>query len=43
MTRMVEAQSLTKRFGEVSAVADLMLLQAGMITGSVSGRSRGLV
>jgi ABC-type multidrug transport system ATPase subunit len=44
MTTVVEAQSLTKRFGEVSAVTDLsFVLQAGTITGSVSGRSRGLV
>jgi ABC-2 type transport system ATP-binding protein len=34
MTPVVEAQSLTKRVGEVSAVTDLSFaLQAGTITG----------
>ena len=34
MTVVVEAESLTKRFGEVSAVTDLSFaLEAGTITG----------
>ena len=40
MTAVVEAESLTKRFGEVSAVTDLSFaLEAGTIAGPI-GRSK---
>jgi ABC-type branched-subunit amino acid transport system ATPase component len=39
MTAVVEAESLTKRFGEVSAVTDLSFaLEAGTITGFLGPR-----
>jgi ABC-type multidrug transport system ATPase subunit len=42
MTTVVEAQSLTKRFGEVSAVTDLsFVLQAGTITGFLGPNGAG--
>ena len=42
MTAVVEAESLTKRFGEVSAVTDLSFeLQAGTITGFLGPNGSG--
>lgn len=42
MTTVVEAESLTKRFGEVSAVADLSFaLEAGQITGFLGPNGAG--
>ena len=42
MTAVVEAESLTKRFGEVSAVTDLSFaLEAGTITGFLGPNGAG--
>ena len=42
MTAVVEAQSLTKRFGEVPAVTDLSFaLEAGTITGFLGPNGAG--
>jgi ABC-2 type transport system ATP-binding protein len=42
MTTVVTAESLTKRFGEVSAVADLLFaLEAGTITGFLGPNGAG--
>ena len=42
MTAVVKAESLTKRFGEVLAVADLSFtLQAGTITGFLGPNGAG--
>jgi ABC-type multidrug transport system ATPase subunit len=43
MTAVVEAESLTKRFGEVSAVTDLSFaLEAGTITGFLGPNGAGM-
>ena len=42
MTAVVQAESLTKRFGEVSAVTDLsFVLEAGTITGFLGPNGAG--
>ena len=42
MTAVVEAEALTKRFGEVSAVTDLSFsLEAGTITGFLGANGAG--
>ena len=42
MTAVVEAESLTKRFGEVSAVTDLSFaLEAGTVTGFLGPNGAG--
>jgi ABC-2 type transport system ATP-binding protein len=42
MTAVVEAESLTKHFGDVSAVADLSFaLEAGTITGFLGPNGAG--
>jgi ABC-type multidrug transport system ATPase subunit len=44
MTAVVKAESLTKRFGEVSAVTDLSFaLEAGTITGFLGPNGAGNV
>ena len=43
MTAVVEAESLTKRFGEVSAVTDLSsALEVGTITGFLGVNGSGM-